>query len=439
MYVCGPTVYNYIHVGNARPMVIFDTLRRYFIYKGYEVKYVVNFTDIDDKMIKKAQEQNTTLKKIANKYIEEFLKDSKGLNVYEEKTIHPKATDNIGDIIKFVKELEEKGYAYNVDGNVYFDISKDKNYGKLSNKNLDDLISGARVGINKEKKNSGDFALWKKEKPGEPSWSSPWGKGRPGWHIECSVMSRKYLGDTIDIHAGGEDLQFPHHENEIAQSESLTGKTFARFWLHNGMLNIDDKKMSKSLNNFFTVREVSELYDLEVIRFFILSGHYRKPINYSRETIDQAKNSLERLYNGKRSLKYMIDENSTGQIDKDIEDKINNFKSQFEEAMDDDINTADAVSALFDMVKFINTEYDEFTSKETIKFTLEIYNELSDVLGILYKEEDELSQEIKELIEKRKEARKNKDYSLADKLRDDLLKEGIQVEDTREGMKWKKI
>jgi len=439
MYVCGPTVYNYIHVGNARPMVIFDTLRRYFIYKGYEVKYVVNFTDIDDKMIKKAQEQNTTLKKIANKYIEEFLKDSKGLNVYEEKTIHPKATDNIGDIIKFVKELEEKGYAYNVDGNVYFDISKDKNYGKLSNKNLDDLISGARVGINKEKKNSGDFALWKKEKPGEPSWSSPWGKGRPGWHIECSVMSRKYLGDTIDIHAGGEDLQFPHHENEIAQSESLTGKTFARFWLHNGMLNIDDKKMSKSLNNFFTVREVSELYDLEVIRFFILSGHYRKPINYSRETIDQAKNSLERLYNGKRSLKYMIDENSTGQIDKDIENKINNFKSQFEEAMDDDINTADAVSALFDMVKFINTEYDEFTSKETIKFTLEIYNELSDVLGILYKEEDELSQEIKELIEKRKEARKNKDYSLADKLRDDLLKEGIQVEDTREGMKWKKI
>ncbi|MFO7887791.1 MAG: cysteine--tRNA ligase [Eubacteriales bacterium] len=439
MYVCGPTVYNYIHVGNARPMVIFDTLRRYFIYKGYEVKYVVNFTDIDDKMIKKAQEQNTTLKKIANKYIEEFLKDSKGLNVYEEKTIHPKATDNIGDIIKFVKELEEKGYAYNVDGNVYFDISKDKNYGKLSNKNLDDLISGARVGINKEKKNSGDFALWKKEKPGEPSWSSPWGKGRPGWHIECSVMSRKYLGDTIDIHAGGEDLQFPHHENEIAQSESLTGKTFARFWLHNGMLNIDDKKMSKSLNNFFTVREVSELYDLEVIRFFILSGHYRKPINYSRETIDQAKNSLERLYNGKRSLKYMIDENSTGQIDKDIGDKINNFKSQFEEAMDDDINTADAVSALFDMVKFINTEYDEFTSKETIKFTLEIYNELSDVLGILYKEEDELSPETKELIEKRKEARKNKDYSLADRLRDDLLKEGIQVEDTREGMKWKKI
>jgi len=439
MYVCGPTVYNYIHVGNARPMVIFDTLRRYFLYKGYEVKYVVNFTDIDDKMIKKAQEQNTTIEKIANKYIEEFLKDSKGLNVYEEKTIHPKATDNISDIIKFIKELEEKGFAYNVDGNVYFDISKDKSYGKLSNKNLDDLISGARVGVSKEKKSSGDFALWKKEKPGEPSWSSPWGKGRPGWHIECSVMSRKYLGDTIDIHAGGEDLQFPHHENEIAQSESLTGKTFARFWLHNGMLNIDDKKMSKSLNNFFTVREVSELYDLEVIRFFILSGHYRKPINYSRETIEQAKNSLERLYNGKRSLQYMIDENSTGEIDKDIADKINNFKSQFEEAMDDDINTADGVSALFDMVKFINTEFNEFTSKETVEYTLEIYNELSDVLGILYKEDDELSPEIKDLIEKRKEARKNKDYSLADKLRDDLLEEGIQVEDTREGMKWKKI
>ncbi len=439
MYVCGPTVYNYIHVGNARPMVIFDTLRRYFIYKGYEVKYVVNFTDIDDKMIKKAQEQNTTVKEIADKYIKEFLKDSEGLNIYEEETIHPKATENISEIIEFIKELEEKGFAYNVDGNVYFVISKDKNYGKLSNKNLDDLISGARVGVNEEKKNPGDFALWKKEKPGEPSWDSPWSKGRPGWHIECSVMSRKYLGDTIDIHAGGEDLQFPHHENEIAQSENLTGKTFARFWMHNGMLNIDDKKMSKSLNNFFTVREVSELYDLEVIRFFILSGHYRKQINYSRETIEQAKNSLERLYNGKRALEYMFEKNSSGKIDKKIINKIKNYKEQFEEAMEDDINTADAVSAMFDMVKFINTEFDEFTSKETVKNTLDSFNKLAAVLGILYKEDDELSEEAKKLIEKRKDARKNKDYKLADQLRDELLDLGVQVEDTREGMKWKKI
>ena len=439
IYVCGPTVYNYIHVGNARPMVIFDTLRRYFLYKGYDVKYVVNFTDIDDKMIKKAQKENTTIKKIADKYIKEFLKDSNGLNIHEEKTIHPRATENIGEIISFIKKLEEKGFAYNIDGNVYFDISKDKNYGKLSNKNLNDLISGARVGVNEDKKSPADFALWKKEKPGEPSWDSPWGKGRPGWHIECSVMSRKHLGDTIDIHAGGEDLQFPHHENEIAQSESLTGKPFARFWLHNGMINIDDEKMSKSLNNFFTVREVSELYDLEIIRFFILSGHYRKQINYSRETIEQAKSSLERLYNGKRALEYMYKNNSSGEIDEEIVAKIKGFQSQFEEAMDDDINTADAVSAMFDMVKFINTEFDEFTSKETVKSTLEVFDKLADVLGILYKDDDSLSEKEKDLIEKRKKARKNKDYDLADELRDELLKLGVQVEDTREGMKWKKI
>src|SRR6056297_1715211 len=439
MYVCGPTVYNYIHVGNARPMVIFDALRRYFLYKGYDVKYVVNFTDIDDKMIKKDQKENTTIKKIADKYIKEFLKDSNGLNIHEEKTIHPRATENIGEIISFIKKLEEKGFAYNIDGNVYFDISKDKNYGKLSNKNLNDLISGARVGVNEDKKSPADFALWKKEKPGEPSWDSPWGKGRPGWHIECSVMSRKHLGDTIDIHAGGEDLQFPHHENEIAQSESLTGKPFARFWLHNGMINIDDEKMSKSLNNFFTVREVSELYDLEIIRFFILSGHYRKQINYSRETIEQAKSSLERLYNGKRALEYMYKNNSSGEIDKEIVAKVKGFQSQFEEAMDDDINTADAVSAMFDMVKFINTEFDEFTSKETVKSTLEVFDKLADVLGILYKDDDSLSEKEKDLIEKRKEARNNKDYDIADELRDELLKLGVQVEDTREGMKWKKI
>jgi len=306
MYVCGPTVYNYIHVGNARPLVVFDTLRRYFVYKGYKVKYTVNFTDIDDKLIKRANEENSTVKEIADKYIEEFMKDAKGLSLYEEETLHPRATEYIDKIIEFVDGLVKKGAAYNVDGNVYFDITKAHNYGKLSKKNIDELISGARVEISDEKKNPMDFALWKKAKEGEPSWDSPWGKGRPGWHIECSVMAKELLGESIDIHAGGEDLQFPHHENEIAQSETLTGKPFANYWLHNAMVNVDNKKMSKSELNFFTVREISEEFDLEVLRFFILSAHYRNPVNFSKELMEQSKKALDRLYNGKYNLEYLL-------------------------------------------------------------------------------------------------------------------------------------
>jgi cysteinyl-tRNA synthetase len=440
MYVCGPTVYNFIHVGNARPAVIFDTLRRYFKYKGYEVQYVVNFTDIDDKLINKAIEENTTVKKLAEKYIAEYLTDVTGLNILESETIHPKATDHIGGIIKFIKELESKGFAYNVDGNVYFDTSKLENYGKLSKKNMEDLISGARVEVSDEKRFPSDFVLWKKEKPNEPSWDSPWGKGRPGWHIECSVMSRDILGDTIDIHAGGEDLQFPHHENEIAQSESLTGKPFANYWMHNGMINVENQKMSKSLNNFFTVRDVSKDYDLEILRFFIVSGHYRKPINYSRETIHQAEASLQRLYNAKRNLEFLIENNSSGEVNDEIVTKLNNFKDQFEVAMDDDINTADAVTTLFEIAKYVNSSFDEFTAKETIIYAYDLFLKLGDVLGILYKETaDELPEEAKELVEKRTTARKNKDFALADELRNKLLDLGIEIEDTRDGIKWKKI
>ena len=440
IYACGPTVYNYIHVGNARPAVIFDTLRRYFKYRGYDVKYVVNFTDIDDKLINRAIEEDTTVKQLAERYIKEYITDTNGLNILEEETLHPKATEYMGGIIKFIKGLEEKNYSYNIDGNVYFDTTKLKDYGKLSKKNLEDLISGARVNVNDEKKTSSDFALWKKEKPGEPSWGSPWGKGRPGWHIECSVMARELLGDTIDIHAGGEDLQFPHHENEIAQSESLTGKPFARYWLHNGMINIDDQKMSKSLNNFFTVRDVSKEYDLEILRFFIISGHYRKPINYSRETIHQADASLQRLYNCKRNLKFYMENNPPGEVNEAIKLKMIEFRNQFENAMNDDVNTADAVTALFEIAKFVNSTIDEFTSRESAIFVNEEYLKLAEVLGILYKEiRDEISEEAMKLINKRIEARKNKDFKLADQLRDKLLVLGVEVEDVRDGVKWKKI
>jgi cysteinyl-tRNA synthetase len=440
MYVCGPTVYNYIHVGNARPAVIFDTLRRYFKYKGYEVLYVVNFTDIDDKLINKAIEEGTTVTKLAEKYIHEYITDVKGLNILESETIHPRATEHIGNIIKFVKELENKGFAYNVEGNVYFDTSKLEDYGKLSKKNMEDLISGARVEVSDEKKTPSDFALWKKEKVGEPSWGSPWGKGRPGWHIECSVMAREILGDTIDIHAGGEDLQFPHHENEIAQSEALTGKPFAHYWMHNGMINVENQKMSKSLNNFFTVRDVSIEYDLEILRFFILSGHYRKPINYSRETIKQAEASLQRLYNGKKKLLSLLETASTGVLDNEISSKLSQFRDQFESAMDDDLNTADAVTALFELVRYVNSYFNEFTSKETVGCAYETLTKLADVLGILYKTaEEEISEEVMALINERSKARKQKDFARADIIRDKLLQLGIEVEDTRDGAKWKRI
>lgn len=442
MYTCGPTVYNYIHVGNARPMVIFDTLRRFFVYKGYKVKYIVNFTDIDDKMIQKANEENTTIKVIADRYIHAFIEDAKGLNLYEEETVHPKATDFIQPMIKFIEGLIEKGAAYNVDGNVYFNIDSAKDYGKLSKKNIDDLISGSRVEISEEKNNPMDFALWKKAKTEEPSWESPWGLGRPGWHIECSVMARSLLGDTIDIHAGGEDLQFPHHENEIAQSETLTEKPFANYWMHNAMLNINNQKMSKSEGNFFTVKEISQEFDLEVLRFFLLSAHYRSQINFSREVMEQVQNGLERLYNGKKHLEYLLDKVENIALLDDENDSLNvieEFKTAFIRSMEDDLNTADAIASLFELVKFSNTSINEKTSKGLIQRTYDILLELSKVLGILNKQDEILEDEISGLIEQRAEARKNKDFKLSDEIRDILKGKGIVLEDTQEGVKWKRI
>ena len=442
MYVCGPTVYNYIHVGNARPFVVFDVLRRYFEYKGYSVKYLVNFTDIDDKMIKKANEEGTTVREIGERFIEEYHVDAQGLMLQEDKTHHPKATEHIDEIIDFINGLIDEGYAYAVDGDVYFDVSKADDYGKLSKKNIEDLVSGARVEVNEIKRSPGDFALWKNAKPDEPSWKSPWGEGRPGWHIECSVMARKYLGDTIDIHAGGEDLQFPHHENEIAQSECLTGKTFANYWLHNAMLNIENQKMSKSENNFFTIREISKEFDLEIIRFLLLSAHYRKPLNFSRDLVAQAKNGLERLYNGKNNLIYLANnckEVEMTQGDIEVLNKINTYKEKFIESMEDDLNTADAISALFEMIKYSNSNLNVNSPRDLISKVHDILIELSSVLGLLLKRDEVLDEEIIALIEKRNEARKNKDYKLADEIRDGLKNKGIILEDTPEGVKWKRI
>lgn len=442
MYVCGPTVYDYIHVGNARPLVVFDTLRRYFIYKGYDVKYVVNFTDIDDKIIDKSNREKVTAKEIADKYIEAFIEDAKGLNLYEENTIHPRATEFIQPMIQFIQGLIEKGAAYNVDGNVYFNIGYAKDYGKLSKKNIEDLISGARVVINDEKKNPLDFVLWKKAKEGEPWWDSPWGKGRPGWHIECSVMAKTLLGDTIDIHAGGEDLQFPHHENEIAQSETLTEKPFANYWLHNGMLTIDNQKMSKSLGNFFTVKDIQKEFHLETLRFFLISAHYRNPINFSREVMEQLGNGLERLYNGKKNLEYLVEKGEDRALndeDKAILEQIDMYKANFVRSMEDDLNTADAIASLFDIVRYSNINFSETTSKYVIQYTYKTLMELSKVLGILSKEEEILEEEIIKLIEERTQARKEKNYELADKIRDELKEKGIILEDTQEGVKWRRI
>lgn len=441
VYVCGPTVYNYMHVGNARPLVVFDTLRRYLKYIGYEVKYLVNFTDIDDKMIKKAEEENTTVKKIADKFIEEYHIDAEQLILDEVDTIHPRATDHIEEIVKFIQGLIDNGGAYNVDGNVYFNIKKVKDYGKLSKKNIEDLISGARIAVNEDKENPMDFVLWKKEKPGEPSWESPWGKGRPGWHIECSAMAKEFLGETIDIHAGGEDLQFPHHENEIAQSETLFGKPFANYWLHNAMINVENKKMSKSEFNFFTVREIGEKFDLEILRFFLLSAHYRRPINFSEELLTQAEHGLERLYNGKKNLEYLMEKTEDKDLtigEEEIIAEVDRFKFEFEESMKDDLNTADAIAALFEIIKIANLEMNGKSSKRLIKYSYDNLLELSKVLGILSHEEELLEAEILELIEKRSEARKMKDFGLSDKIRDELKEKGIIIEDTKEGVKWKR-
>lgn len=443
MYVCGPTVYNFFHIGNARPFIIFDTLRRYLEYKGYKVNYVQNFTDIDDKIINKAKEEHTTSKAVADKYIKEYFTDAKGLGI-KEATVHPRVSECISDIIDLISDLEKNGYAYNVDGNVYYRVSKFKDYGKLSKKPIDELISGARVEVNDEKESPLDFALWKKQKEdSEIAFDSPWGKGRPGWHIECSAMSRKYLGSTIDIHGGGEDLIFPHHENEIAQSEGANGKDFVHYFVHNGYININNEKMSKSKGNFFMVRDISKDFDLEVVRLFMLSAHYKTPVNFSFDILKQTQSGLNRLYNTKENLLYLLDKAKDKDLKEDEKEFINSlpkYREEFKNAMEDDINTANAVSTIYDLSKDINSNVNENSSKEMIKKSFDMYMELNGVLGLLTKEkEDEiLEDEILELIEKRQEARKNKDFALADKIRDDLLDKGIVLEDTREGVKWHK-
>ena len=445
MYVCGPTVYNLIHIGNARPMIVFDTVRRYFEYKGYEVRYVSNFTDVDDKIIKKANEEGVDADTISKRYIAECKKDMEALNV-KPATVHPLATEEIGGMEDMIQVLIGKGHAYVAkDGTVYFRTSSFKDYGKLSHKNLDELQSGFReikVTGEEGKEDPNDFVLWKPKKEGEPFWESPWCQGRPGWHIECSVMAKKYLGDQIDIHAGGEDLIFPHHENEIAQSESANEKPFATYWMHNGFLNIDNKKMSKSLGNFFTVREIGEKYDLQVLRFFMLSAHYRSPLNFSADLMEASKNGLERIVNAAENLKFRMKnakEEAITEAEQEAYAKTEEFVGKFEAAMDDDFNTADAVAAVFDLVKYINTNTSEESSAEYLKKLLERLTKLCDVLGLIVdKEEEMLAEDIEKMIEERQAARKAKDFAKADAIRDELLAKGIILEDTREGVKWKK-
>lgn len=444
MYVCGPTVYNLIHIGNARPMIVFDTVRRYFEYKGYDVNFVSNFTDVDDKIIKKAIEEGTTAEVISKRYIEECKKDMDAMNI-KPATKNPLATEEICGMVDMIRTLIEKGYAYEKNGTVYYRTRKFKDYGKLSHKNLDDLQSGGRTLLvtgEDEKEDPLDFVLWKPKKEGEPAWESPWSEGRPGWHIECSEMSKKYLGEQIDIHAGGEDLIFPHHENEIAQSEAANGKEFARYWMHNGFLNIDNRKMSKSLGNFFTVREISEKYDLQVLRFFMLSAHYRSPLNFSVELMEAAKNGLERILTAADNLKFLAGSASAESMteeEKDLYGKTQEYADSFERAMDDDFNTADAIAAVFELVKYINTTADGTRTKEYLDSLYGRLQSLTDVLGIIIeKKEEMLDEEIEELIEKRQAARKDKNFALADQIRDELLAKGIILEDTREGVKWKK-
>lgn len=439
IYVCGPTVYDYIHIGNARPMIVFDTLRRYLEYKGYEVNYVSNFTDVDDKIIKRANAEGVDASVISERYIAEVKKDMAALNV-REATTHPKATEEILDMIEMVKTLIEKDYAYEVNGTVYFRTRKFKDYGKLSKKNIDDLRSGNRdllvSGID-EKEDPLDFVLWKPKKEGEPSWPSPWGDGRPGWHLECSVMSKKYIGDVIDIHAGGEDLIFPHHENEIAQSEAANGTEFARYWMHNGFLKINNEKMSKSLGNFFTVREIAEKYPLQVIRFFMLSAHYRSPLNFSAELVEASKNGLERILTAVDRLKSI--NGTDGDVDKSVADEMDAFVKKYEDAMDDDLNTADAISVIFELVKYANVNVTEESSKATVELVLNTIEKLCDILGIITEKKEEiLDSDIEALIEERQAARKAKNFARADEIRDQLSSMGIILEDTREGVKWKR-
>lgn len=441
IYACGPTVYNYIHIGNARPLCVFDVLRRYLEYRRYHVKFVQNFTDIDDKIIKRANEEGTTYDKISEKYIQEFWTDADGLN-FKHATVHPKATENIDEIISIIQSLVEKGYAYEAGGDVYFRTLKFKEYGKLSHQPIEDLESGARIAIGEVKEDPLDFALWKGAKPGEPYWDSPWGKGRPGWHIECSAMNRKYLGNTIDIHCGGKDLVFPHHENEIAQSECANGCTFARYWMHNGYINVDNVKMSKSLGNFKTVREIADVYGYEVIRYFLISAHYRSPINYNIDIIEQCKSALERLYTCRDSLDFALKnaENEPCENDDQLISLFESRKNEFITAMDDDLNTADGIAALFELTKDINTHIlSKKVSKNVCEQAARIFDELCDVLGLLYnRKSNDLSDDIEALIEKRETARKNKDWATADQIRDDLKARGIILKDTPQGVTWTK-
>ena len=439
IYACGPTVYNYIHIGNARPLCVFDVLRRYLEWRGYEVKFVQNFTDIDDKISRRANEEGVGYQEIAARYIEEFWVDAKGLGV-REATVHPKATENMEEIESLIAGLVEKGYAYRAaNGDVYFRTHKFDEYGKLSHQPLDDLESGARIAVGEEKEDPMDFALWKAAKPGEPSWPSPWSDGRPGWHIECSAMARRYLGETIDIHCGGQDLIFPHHENEIAQSECCNGAPFARYWMHNGYINVDNKKMSKSLNNFFTVRDVAEQYGYEPIRFFLISSSYRSPINYNTAIIEQAKASLDRLYNCKSALEFAVGNAGEGDGDPAFAAALASRRDQFIAAMEDDLNTADAIAALFELVRDINVKLGAQPARADVAAASELFEELTGVLGLLYDRKTELlDEDIEALIEARTAARKAKNWAEADRIRDELTAKGIVLEDTPQGVKWRR-
>ncbi|WP_206871167.1 cysteine--tRNA ligase [Clostridium zeae] len=442
MYVCGPTVYNFFHIGNGRTFIVFDTIRRYFEYRGFEVKFVQNFTDIDDKMINKANEEGTTVKELGDRYIDEYYQDADSLNI-ERATVNPRATEYIDEIVSFVKELVDKGYAYEINGDVYFSTKKFTHYGKLSGQNIEDLQAGARINVDERKQDPMDFAIWKAQKPGEPGWESPWGLGRPGWHIECSCMAKDILGETIDIHAGGSDLVFPHHENEIAQSEALTGKPFANYWMHSAFLNINNQKMSKSLNNFFTAREILSNYEADVIRFLMLSAHYRQQLNFNEELLESAKASVERIYNAIANLENLLEEVKV-EVATDEErsylNSLSKHKEKYIERMDDDFNTADAITAIFDLIKDINTNISINSSKESIVEALKLIRELGEPLGILQKSTKvSLEDEIEQLVEQRQQARKDRDWALADKIRDELKDRGIVLEDTPQGVRWKKI
>ena len=443
IYACGPTVYNYFHIGNARPFITFDVLRRQLEREGYEVTFVQNFTDIDDKMIKRANEEGITVKELADRFIEEYYKDAKALGI-RPATVHPKATEHIPEIIALISRLIENGHAYATDsGDVYYRVSAFPGYGKLSGQNSEDRESGAseRLNVETDKEAPEDFALWKAQKPGEPAWDSPWGKGRPGWHIECSAMSMKYLGETFDIHCGGKDLLFPHHENEIAQSEGATGKPYVHYWMHNGFINVDNQKMSKSLNNFFTVRDIAKEYDLEAVRLFMLSAHYRSPINFSREQIEAANASLNRLYTARNSILFQIQNGEERQPNEQEEafiSRLKEYEKRFDDAMDDDMNTADALGAIFELVRDANVNVVQGASREAARAALKSLESICDVLGLLSKKEEVLPEEISKLVQERAEARKNRDWAKSDELRDRIIQAGYILEDTKQGQKIRK-